>query len=557
MLGGVSLANKCILLFGAAVVLIVTAALTVAWFRMNAIIDREELETSRQLVLAWDRSRAGPGPGDTVKLPDGATLSRHRPERVGVDRWADPFLGRAWDVLADRPPNDEYTEASWEGGTRVYRLAIRAPADRAESARNGRPGEGTEAGEPARPVALLTLTRPSTLATRGVVENTIYLVSVGCCVLGLAVLVFYLITTRLILGPVRLLRDTAEQVRQGNLETRSDIRTGDEFEELAITFNQMLEALQGSQNQLRAINASLDLKVSELAERNLALFEANKIKGEFLASVSHELRTPLNSIIGFTELLLEFAEREAEAGDDSSRLAKRQRYLENILSSGRGLLEMINGLLEIARVEAGRSELTIQSMDLGSAGEALVALMRPVADKRGVELRLELGADVPAIETDAKRFQQIVFNLLSNAIKFSAPGAEHERRGAADPGLARPAIVTLRIERLPGSSPARVRVSVLDTGPGIAPEDQARIFEKFTQLDTGYDRKHTGAGLGLAIAKELTTLLQGEIQVESEVGRGSMFSVILPERLDTVRAAEMKLEMAFRGSLAGRDGPSA
>ena len=168
--------------------------------------------------------------------------------------------------------------------------------------------------------------------------NMSYLFSAGLISLGLAVLVFYLITNRLILGPVRSLRDTAERVREGDISTRADIETGDEFQELGETFNQMLEALATSQQQLRSINASLDLKVNELAERNVSLFEANKLKGEFLANVSHELRTPLNSILGFAELLEKRVEG-LEEQPESTSVGKRRRYLQNISTAGRHLLE--------------------------------------------------------------------------------------------------------------------------------------------------------------------------------------------------------------------------
>jgi signal transduction histidine kinase len=367
--------------------------------------------------------------------------------------------------------------------------------------------------------------------------------------------VFYLITTRLILSPVRALKETAAMVREGDTSIRADIRTGDEFEELGETFNQMLEAVTASQQQLRAINASLDLKVNELAERNVALFESNKLKGDFLANVSHELRTPLNSIIGFAELLQEQVEKEArEIGAEGKAteppaLAKRKRYLDNIVMAGRGLLEMINSLLDMAKLEAGRMELKVEAVNLPDLCEALIALIRPLADRGGVELTMEVAKDLPLIETDAKKLQQVVFNLLSNAVKFTSEMVSAGGGGA-------PTKVSLRAERLFGRASEgagaedRVRISVLDTGPGISAEDQEKIFQKFEQLDSGHTRRHAGTGLGLAICKELTNLLQGEIQVDSEVGRGSMFSVILPIRVDAQRAHEMKLEMAFRGSLS-------
>ncbi|HYE01800.1 MAG TPA: HAMP domain-containing sensor histidine kinase [Phycisphaerales bacterium] len=549
---GISLANKCLLLFGAAVVLIIVAALTVPWIRMTAIVDQNSRDAARQLVVIWEnliRERASAGtptaPGVEESL-GGASIALLSPEQVAERAGADRFLRRAWERFGARADASEHHEAYWFRAVREDRYA-RAVRD-----------------DSGRLTGLMALRRQTPAAVGQLIENTIYLLGAGLIALGLAVLVFYLITTRLILGPVRALRDTAEQVRAGNLETRSRIETGDEFQELSEAFNQMLEALGATEVQLRAINKSLDLKLNELADRNEALYEANKLKGEFLASVSHELRTPLNSIIGFAELLTEMADREAAAGDDSTRLARRRRYLDHILTAARSLLELINGLLEMAKLEAGRMELRLEPISVQDACEGLVALMRPLADKNSVTLALEVEPGLPPLVTDPKKFEQILFNLLSNAIKFTGdPG----RTGGGGPGGAGPpapagaraATVTLRAERLvgrAGSGPEaedRIRVSVLDTGPGIRLEDLEVIFEKFRQLESGLTRAHAGTGLGLAIAKDLTTILQGEIQVQSEVGRGSMFSVILPLELDSRRAQEMRLEMRFRGDLAAED----
>jgi len=268
------------------------------------------------------------------------------------------------------------------------------------------------------------------------------------------------------------------------------------------------------------------------------------MKGEFLANVSHELRTPMNSVIGFGELLLEIAHAEAQAGDDSTRLVKRTRYLENIVSAARQLLEMITGLLEMAKIEAGKVELNIEKVSLHEACEGLIGLIYPLAQRRGIELKLEVAKDTPIIETDPQKLQQIIFNFLSNAVKFTDPEGDT------------PPPVTLRAEPLrvsrDESGQDHVRISVIDFGPGIAAKDIEQIFDAFHQLDATHTREHTGTGLGLAICRELATLLQAEIQVESEPGRGSMFSLIIPVTINPERAAESKLESALRGTLAGR-----
>lgn len=534
---GISLANKCLLLFGGAVVLIVLLALSVPWLRMNALVDEGQLALSRQMVDVWVRlEQERPGfPDAAGRTAEGVEHAGIRALRLTVEEAesrgeSNAFIRRALRVFRGDAGRGDLLSAAWSGLEREYRYA-----------RAVRSEDGTLEG-------MIVLERRPVEAVRLLAINTAYLMSAGFVVLGLAVLVFYLITHQIILSPVRALKETAEKVREGDLGIRSEIRTGDEFEELSETFNAMLGELARTQDQLRAINSALDVKLNELAEANSALYEAARLKGEFLANVSHELRTPLNSIIGFAELLRETAQAEMEAGDDSTRLAKRIRYLENITTASRNLLEMINTLLEMARIEAGKTELTVSPINVHDTCQGLLGLIAPLAERKGLELRLEAAEDLPIVETDVKKLQQIVFNFLSNAVKFT-PGTGPDGR---------PGRVTLRAERLPArgvegpEAEERVRISVIDTGQGIAPEDQARLFQKFQQLDGGHTREHAGTGLGLAISKELATMLQGEIQLVSEVGRGSMFSVILPLRLNEERAAEQRLESVFRGTLAGR-----
>ena len=451
---------------------------------------------------------------------------------------ADKFIARTIDAFEQRQSLIDRSDSGRDVGARRHRYA-----------------RAVRSYDNAQLLGLILVERDSPLAARSLVMNAAYLFSAGLIAGAVAVLVFYLITNRLILSPVRALRETAEKVRSGRMSTRSFITTGDEFEELSDTFNAMLEEIARSQRELRSINASLDLKVNELAERNVALFEANKLKGEFLANVSHELRTPLNSIIGFGELLLEVAEKDLRREPASGDAAKRKRYLENIITSGKSLLEMINGLLEMARVEAGKHDLKSEPMNVSESCEALASLIRPFASKHAVEVRLETPPTDPIIHTDPRKFQQIVYNLLSNAVKFTGGRDPVKPDGRNDD---REKLVTLRVEPLrpetnnKGEPVDRVRISILDTGPGIAQEHQQAIFEKFHQIEQGHTRKHAGAGLGLAIVRELVRLLQGEIIVQSELGRGAMFSLILPSKLDPQLTAEQQLESAFRGALSAR-----
>lgn len=543
MLRGMSLANKCLLLFGGAIVLIVVAALSLPWWRMSRLVDEGQFEVSQALVGAWIRAGEDLADRNTTDTTNprriGETL---REERAGIvatqlslaDATAsdEAFIRDSLEAFRADLGLGECREARWVGLTRVYLLAV--PQQVATTV-------GT------RLVGTVVFERRSPEAGQLLALNTLFLFSAGSAVLVLALLVFSIITRRLVLEPVRELRDTTERVREGNLAVRSQIATGDEFEQLAGTLNQMLSDLQGGQDRLRSINSALDLKLHELAESNTLLYQAAKVKGEFLANVSHELRTPLNSIIGFADLLMDQAKAESEKPDPPPSVAKRLRYLSNIINAGQGLLALINSILEMARIEAGKVDVKVERMNLHDACEGLLGLLQPLADKRGVVLTLDVAEDVPGVMTDVKRFQQIVFNFLANAVKFVEP----ESRTGRVPQ------VTLRAERLVTSATAaeeRVRVSVIDNGPGIPREDQQRIFEKFYQRDAGHTKEHTGTGLGLAISKELAQILQCEIQLVSEPGGGSMFSLIMPLELHPQPAAEAALEAKFRSALvAGRD----
>lgn len=520
MLKRLSLAGKCLVLFGAGVVLIVLAALWAGWLRMATLVDEGQLDVNRQLVESWERldEKARLQASQGLPLADlpkvgkrvehnGVVATRWTLEQAGAAAQGDEFLASALRYFAGPGDRVDYQRARWAGTSRdyFYAKAMRAPGA-------------------SRLTGIIVLERRSIQATRLVVTNVVYLLLAGGLVLIFALLVFYVITRRVILAPMLALKTTAERVREGNLAIRADLDTGDEFQELSETLNSMLNDLQSSQERLRAINTAMDVKLHELTESNNALYQAARVKGDFLANVSHELRTPLNSINGFAELLLEQARSEQGQPDAPPSVAKRARYLDNILTAGKGLLALINSLLEMARIEAGRVDLRLEKMNLRDACEGLMGLISPLADKKGIQLALEVVDDAPVIVTDPKKFQQVIFNFLSNAVKFTMP----EDRSGRTPKI------TLRAERLVASGPGaeeRVRISVIDNGPGIPPEEQGKIFEKFYQSDGGRTREHTGTGLGLSISKELAGILGGEIQVLSEVGRGSMFSLILPLEL--------------------------
>ncbi len=239
---------------------------------------------------------------------------------------------------------------------------------------------------------------------------------------------------------------------------------------------------------------------NEIQEKSRQLELANRHKSEFLANMSHELRTPLNAIIGFSEVLLEKMFGEINE--------KQEDYLKDIHSSGQHLLSLINDILDLAKVEAGRMELNICAVDLPSAIDNALALVRERAARHGISLAARVDPQLGEMNADERKVKQILLNLLSNAVKFTPAG------GGITVGA--------------GLLGDVVEIAVSDTGIGIAPKDQATVFEEFKQVGSDYTRKAEGTGLGLALTRKLVELHGGTIRLESEPGKGSTFSFTLP-----------------------------
>jgi signal transduction histidine kinase len=339
--------------------------------------------------------------------------------------------------------------------------------------------------------------------------NKAILLAAAIITVFLAMIASYVIVRYVIVKPLRHLRDVSDSISRGDISQRADIHTGDEFEELAVAFNRMLRHLTTIQEELQQVNASLDGKVDELAQVNMRLYEMNMLKSDFLSTMSHELRTPLNSILGFSDVL-----GSIDALDD-----KQKRYVQNIQKSGRTLLDMINDILDLAKIESGKMQTRLTEFQVQQVIGAQCDMARPLSEKKNIDLEFHLPPDLPPMRQDQARVQQILNNLLSNSIKFTPEGGR----------------ITVSVERDERDFMA-MRVS--DTGVGIAEEDQQTIFEKFRQGRTampGGDamtREHSGTGLGLSIVKELCKLLGGEVSVQSELGKGSTFTVRLPWRLE-------------------------
>jgi signal transduction histidine kinase len=491
-----SLARKVSFFFGGAVLLIITATLLFPWLHMDALHEQSMLWQARRAASIahlsvdlrqpnWDEANAALEL-QWPRLGRELGFENRRPLLVRLGREGLGFQRDAVERLSRNPGQQYYWRIQDDG--RLFRFA-----------RAVRGADIDPHPDALRGIVDVGIVIPSHAG----LWNTTVTVLAGASGAVLAILAFYMISQRLVLSPVTSLRRVAEQVATGDISVRADLATRDEFQELSEAFNRMLAHLNAAQEEQRKINRSLDIKLGELAETNIALYESNRLKSEFLANVSHELRTPLVSIIGFAELLRDASQSQQA---DGSRVG---RYSENILSSGRGLLDLINDLLDVAKIEAGRLELHVSEFSLAELCSDLVDFVRPLADKRNQTINANLAVDLPQCRSDSGRIKQILYNLLSNAVKFTPQGGR----------------IRLTAQR---QGHEQVRLIVSDTGPGIPVDQHEAIFEKFRQLDSSTTREHAGTGLGLAITKELVEMLGGRIELDGSGGPGATFVVTLP-----------------------------
>ena len=338
-------------------------------------------------------------------------------------------------------------------------------------------------------------------AVRGKIWRTALLLAAFLAVgVGLSVLL-----ARRLVRPVKQIRTAAGRIGAGAYDERIELRRRDELGGLADELNGMAASLQASvqslEKKVEERTRELQRALAELSQKGRQLEIASKHKSEFLANMSHELRTPLNAVIGFSQVL-----RERLFGELNE---KQEEYVEDILTSGNHLLALIDDILDLSKVEAGQLELEVAPFSLTEALERGVVMVRERATENGVQVTFEADGAVDIVTGDERRIRQVIFNLLSNAVKFTPA------EGSVD----------VRSSQMNGE----VRVSVADTGPGIAPEDQERIFEEFQQTDVGVQQRE-GTGLGLALSKRLVELHGGRIWVESQPGQGSTFVFTLPAR---------------------------
>lgn len=351
----------------------------------------------------------------------------------------------------------------------------------------------------------------------------------------------WLTLTRSLVRPVLAIEDSARRIAQGDLKQRVPVLAEDEIGNLAAEFNRMAESLENYYNTLekkvsertealKQANEELSRSKMELEFANMELQEANRMKSQFLANVSHELRTPLNSIIGFSELLQEKA---------FGALNERQtQYVEYVHSSGSHLLQLINNILDLSKIEAGRMEIVKEDFSVMEVLGELLGIIKPLAHEKNIVVESKSVPASPKLRADKAKFKQIMLNLLSNAVKFNVSGGTIK-------------VDWETMEEPHGMSVERFIVfRVSDTGIGIKGEDTGRLFKEFEQIDSSITREYGGTGLGLVLTKRLVELHGGSIWVESAPGRGSTFSVKLPQGTDDIDMPVMTTRPLTAESLA-------
>ncbi|MEO0707771.1 MAG: sensor histidine kinase [Cyanobacteria bacterium J06649_5] len=330
---------------------------------------------------------------------------------------------------------------------------------------------------------------------------------IGLASTGLLLAGVYLVSRR-ITRPVLAITDGALQIEQGNLDHTIPIEGDDEIGVLAKTFNQMAQQVRDSFTTLETTNQGLEMRVQErtadLEKAKEAAEAATYAKSDFLANMSHELRTPLNSIIGYSEML----EEDAEMSGQSAFVPD----LVKIQNSSRHLLNLINAVLDLSKVEAGRMELQVAPIDLLQLLNEVMTTLQPAAESKGNTLILDRHAAPQQMDADGNKLRQCLLNLLSNANKFTDMGQ-----------------ITLEVVELKGSDGTAVQFKVKDTGIGMKPEHLNKVFDAFTQADASTTRRYGGTGLGLTITQEFVKMMGGTIAVDSQYGQGSVFTLRFPQ----------------------------
>jgi two-component system, NarL family, sensor histidine kinase BarA len=517
-LSPLSLAVKCQIMFGLAVVLTLVLALILPYIWMQQLVKKGYLDTERarsELLFAQHFQNNTANATITPLDGTGRVIDPNNPlirwirftndkilEQEQVKKLKSNLHENIKELLEEKNKNDIIKFQKIDGVHTCSYVRLLRATDNCMNCHNGQ-GPAAKFSQNEMIGAIITQ-HPVSEIIDTTLLNWVWLTTAGLIAGTGAIIAFYWITQRVILRPIRQLRGMANNVAEGNLNIRSQIKTGDEYEKLADAFNHMLDGLQEAQEKLRNVNTQLDSKISELSQRNIELFKANKIKSEFLANISHEFRTPLNAILGFAQVL---KDKHSDAGGLSKD--KAQRYADNIITGGNRLLNMITDLLELAKTRAGKIELHIDKASISQLIDAAVSSFSLETKKKKIKVNVIVDENLPLLVSDAGKVQQIIFNFLSNAVKFTPAKGRIEIRASI-------------------KDDKTLRVSVTDNGCGIAEQDKERIFEKFVTADASLTRESSGTGLGLAICAELAVLLAGSIGVESKLGEGSTFWFEIP-----------------------------
>jgi two-component system, NarL family, sensor histidine kinase BarA len=519
LLGETSLERKCRFLFGSGVVALITLSFWLYSYQTEHLLYDQAVTTCRMLVAP-------------IFFQHHSTVTKSEPAKMAgtVDHilLKEPGKEFQYHFLLNDKFDDSYERELYKEFLRgdgknedhrlrssdqvlLYYAPIRAANDCLGCHQPIAKKKGQDTLAEHDLLAMVRIRMPTKSIEEGVHWNRALLITTAIVTAILIMVGSWIIVRYIIVKPVKHLKEVSDAISAGELNVRSEIQTGDEFEDLSHAFNRMLRHLVSMQDQWRKVNADLDRKVDELAQTNMALFESNKLKGDFLATMSHELRTPLNSILGFSDVLL----------SSDALTEKQRRWVSNIQTSGQKLLALINDILDLAKIEAGKMQVRLESFNLHEVCESLLNMFRPLAEKKNIDLRSQIEPDIPSMRQDLTKLQQIMQNLISNAIKFTPEGGRVALKAEADTKY--------------------VTISVIDTGVGVAKEEEELVFQKFRQSGNPLTREHAGTGLGLSIVRELCKLLGGEVTLQSELGRGSTFTVRLPMQLSEEPRLEFDL----------------
>ncbi len=355
-----------------------------------------------------------------------------------------------------------------------------------------------------------------------------------------AIVVFILISVFMvvylrqgIIMPVKMLEKAAKEIEKGNFDVRVEVRTKDEIGGLSGSFNQMAEELGRVFDENKRLIENLEQivrqRTHEFEEARIQAEAANRAKSEFLANMSHEIRTPLNSIIGFSEVIA-----DGLAGPINE---KQKEYLGDVIDSAKHLHSLINDILDLSKIESGKMELDLSEFNLQDLIANCLSMFKEKAIKHGIMVRADIEEGIGLIVADERKIKQVLINLLSNAFKFTPDGGsvivKARRMRKEGRGMKEESSVVQTSDRPSSIAPRDfVEISVEDTGIGIAKEDMERLFQPFQQLETTISKKTPGTGLGLHLCKKFVELHGGNIWVESEFGKGSKFTFIIPMKIE-------------------------